>query len=171
MIIRIFFMIILMCVSFTSHANRPHLINVDKDYRVRKGDKTVEVKKAGKIIFSFHLELVHELMDYVLISPTEGEKGPFLITVWHKGNTSHAALTFDLSRAATGVASKELLVHNYISAYDIYLPTESNKYLTRLEMTGQRYEIDPRTLGYKEEHITCRWRYKPNTTRLDCVGP
>ncbi len=159
-----------MCKSFFSHANNPSLVNVGKDIHIRKGANMIEVKQGNQTLFSFHPRVLKGLVNYVLVGPTEGEKGPFLVTVWGKGASSHIALVFDLSRAKNGIAAHDVLVHSYISAHNIRL-SNRQKLLTQLEIRGHSYEVDKRAMDYREETITCQWSYKPGTTNLDCTGP
>ena len=169
----VFFTLILFCQSLFSHTYASDRINVTGNWQIQVDQKQnkIDVTKDNQKIFSLSPELLHGPVDYVLVGPTEGEQGPFLVTVWGKGASSHVALTFDLSGANAGVDSRSLLVHSYISAHDIQVSQDAQKLTAQLEMIGRSYEFNKRDMDHAQETVVCKWQYKPDTKELDCKGP
>ena len=125
----------------------------------------IEVTKGGKHIMSFSpppfLRLT--LDDFLLIEPEE--TGPFLVTVWNKGNHGSNALIFDLALAGRGIPTERAVVYSYNSAWEIELAEEDEA--QGLTIVGKSFEMDPESLEYKRETVVCRLRYT-KTRQLDC---
>ncbi len=142
---------IILLIFLSAHATRAMDFRhgkLDDGLKIKNYDRSedalvreVEVMRGEKVIFTYRPGQIGRLLvESGLIQPQAQDKGPYLVSVWHKGAHSQILHVHDLGLKGSA-EDKEILRCRTTSAWPMSIDVNEKRIVVR----ARGSEIDPKT--------------------------